>query len=114
MESLSSSETKKSDVISSTSDVSHLLTFKNISVLELLLRWSERESSYQFSPDDTSLHLPLVLADLVEDVPVDQLLLAGPLLQLHGERLLPCKLGCKAILNVSSQKKKIAGAVLLQ
>ena len=76
------------------------LTLKNVPLLQFLLRGSERESSYQLSPDNRPLPLPLILVHLVEDVPVYQLLFPRPLLQLHRERLLPSELGCQTIWNV--------------
>ena len=67
-------------------------TFENIPLLELLGRGSEGESPDELGPDDVPLVFPLLLGDLVQDVAVYQLLLPRPLLQLHGQRLLPRQL----------------------
>ena len=95
MESLSSSKKDTKSVIFYPLPLH--LTLKNVPLLQLLLRGSERKSSYQLSPDNRPLSLPLILVRLVKDVPVYQLLFARSLLQLHRERLLPCELGSQTI-----------------
>ena len=82
MESLSSSTIKIFHELKKNSSLSH--TFQDVSLLQLLLSWSQRESPDQLGTDDVPLQLPLLLRHLKQNVPINQLLLARPLLQLHG------------------------------